>query len=520
MKAYHLTESEMPQSVAIIFGRFNPPHKGHKHAWETAAQNGQEWYVGTNRSTIGPDDPLPFDVKIEAMKTIMPEVADHLVAEQSWWTLATYVFKKFGGIPGRTLPFELIVITDEPYVVPGLLKSNGVPGPHGEYSFQNIRIPFDSIEQAKKHLRISSATALRNAVANGDREGFAEAAGVPADTEVAGHPFFDLVAHYLMPHRAAHAAKEKAKAEKAAAKAEKEKLKAEKQAMKAKGPAQELAEIAGAFPSPSTRKYWADQAAASNRAMAAQEAERQRQANAAAAAKLAVNTSDVERLSNTSYHGASAPQPSNASWDGDSSFLDLDGTQYAMASRMPISGDVPPDMKLIVTKEGRQVYIWTRNGLTKNKGHYFYPAANPKTVREGRISEALIALEEGITSGAGYKAKGGTMKIDKEFKASMQNATTIPGLNQAHGSAYTGYRFGLALAGAPTYPTKMEADTWIAGDPLLSTYTEEEFEMVAAAAKQVGAGTIENWSGKRSQEMADTQKTSPVAKPKKNKYGV
>ena len=50
--------------------------------------------------------------------------------------------------------------------------------------------------------------------------------------------------------------------------------------------------------------------------------------------------------------------------------------------------------------------------------------------------------------------------------------------------------------------------------------TEEEFDIIKAAAKQVGAGTIQNWSGKRSKEVADTNKVSPVAKPKRNKYGV
>lgn len=124
------------------------------------------------------------------------------------------------------------------------------------------------------------------------------------------------------------------------------------------------------------------------------------------------------------------------------------------------------------------------------------------------------------TSGAGFKTKGGMQPLPKEYKASQKNLSTMPGLNMAHGSAYTGYRFALALAGAPNYPTKMDADSWLGGDPLLSTYTEEEFEMVKAAALQVGAGTIENWSGDRSKEMADTQKVSPVAKIKKNKYGV
>ncbi len=104
----------------------------------------------------------------------------------------------------------------------------------------------------------------------------------------------------------------------------------------------------------------------------------------------------------------------------------------------------------------------------------------------------------------------------------MKNALTIPDLNMStgKGGAYMNYRMGIAMAGAPTYPTEMEADNWIGGDPLLSTYTDEEFEIIKAAAKQVGAGTIQNWSGNRSKETADTNKTSPVAKTKKNKYGV
>ena len=116
--------------------------------------------------------------------------------------------------------------------------------------------------------------------------------------------------------------------------------------------------------------------------------------------------------------------------------------------------------------------------------------------------------------------KGGMKKIDPTQKAAMKNASTLPALNMATGSQYMNYRMGIALAGAPTYPTKIEADNWIGGDPLISSYTEEEFEMVKAAAKQVGAGTIQNWSGNRSKEVADVNKTSTVAKPKKNKYGV
>jgi hypothetical protein len=132
----------------------------------------------------------------------------------------------------------------------------------------------------------------------------------------------------------------------------------------------------------------------------------------------------------------------------------------------------------------------------------------------------LRELISETTNASGINAKGKTKPMDKSMKSAAKNMTTLPDQNMSSGSAYLNYRMGLALAGAPTYPTEMAADSWLGGDPLLSTYTEEEFEMVKAAAKQVGGGKIQNWSGKRSQETADVNKTSAVAKPKRNQYGV
>lgn len=171
--------------VAIIFGRFNPPHKGHKAAWEIASQS-PVWYVGTNKSTQGPKDPLPFEVKVEAMKTVWPEVENHIIAETSWLTLASLVYKKHGDV-------KLKVLTDEDWVTKTLVQYNGKEGPHGVYNFSNI-------EQTPTP-RLSSATALRAAVEAGDRDAFTKAAGVDAETSVAGKPFFDLVAEYLLPYQ-------------------------------------------------------------------------------------------------------------------------------------------------------------------------------------------------------------------------------------------------------------------------------------------------------------------------------
>jgi hypothetical protein len=172
------------QEVAIIFGRFNPPHKGHRAAWELANKS-PVWYVGTNESTVGPKDPLPYGIKVEAMTAIWPDVEGHIIAETSWLTLASLVYEKHGDV-------TLLCLNDEDWVTKTIVQYNGKEGGHGFYNFKNIK--------QKPTPRLSSATALRDAVSKGDREAFATAAGVDADTPVAGKPFFDLVAEYLLPY--------------------------------------------------------------------------------------------------------------------------------------------------------------------------------------------------------------------------------------------------------------------------------------------------------------------------------
>lgn len=183
-----LFEAKKPQ-VGIIFGRFNPPHKGHRAAWQKASEMSDIWYVGTNKSTQGPKDPLPYDVKIAAMTAIWPDVAKHITPDISWLTLAANVYKKHGDV-------DLLCFTDEGWVTDTIMKYNGKSGPHGMYKFKVIRqVPTE---------RLSSATALRNAVLNNNKEEFEEAAGVSADTPITVKgkkvPFFNLVATYLLPY--------------------------------------------------------------------------------------------------------------------------------------------------------------------------------------------------------------------------------------------------------------------------------------------------------------------------------
>ena len=92
----------------------------------------------------------------------------------------------------------------------------------------------------------------------------------------------------------------------------------------------------------------------------------------------------------------------------------------------------------------------------------------------------------------------------------IKGALSMPDLsiNKSNGSPYIAWRFGIAMAGAPDYPTPPNGP--MAGDPLLSTYTDVELEIINAAAKSVGAGKIKKLSDNRSSEMDNVHKVSPI----------
>ena len=107
-------------------------------------------------------------------------------------------------------------------------------------------------------------------------------------------------------------------------------------------------------------------------------------------------------------------------------------------------------------------------------------------------------------------------KFDASQMDAIKGAISMPdiSINKSNGSPYLQWRFGIAMAGAPDYLTP--AAGAMAGDPLLSTYTDAELEIINVAAKSVGAGKIKRLSDNRSTELSDTQKVSPVAKRPKD----
>lgn len=179
-------------AVGIIFGRFNPPHMGHVGAWKDVAKN-SIWYVSCNPETIGPKDPLPFDVKEKVINTLMPEIRGHFVPTKSWLYLASMVHNKHN-------PDTLIAYTDESWVVETLRRYNGKEGEHGYYEFKDIvhNKTVDATEQGG-----GRASDLRQAVLDNDPKRFYQMAQLPATFKVGGKPYFDIISEYLLPYKEA-----------------------------------------------------------------------------------------------------------------------------------------------------------------------------------------------------------------------------------------------------------------------------------------------------------------------------
>ena len=101
-------------------------------------------------------------------------------------------------------------------------------------------------------------------------------------------------------------------------------------------------------------------------------------------------------------------------------------------------------------------------------------------------------------------------KLPKSHKSAMKGAISMPDISQTKqgGSPYTQWRFGIAMAGAPDFPTPPAGA--FAGDPLLATYTDEDLRIINAAAKSVGAGEVKKLTDNRSTEADHVHKVSPV----------
>jgi hypothetical protein len=101
-------------------------------------------------------------------------------------------------------------------------------------------------------------------------------------------------------------------------------------------------------------------------------------------------------------------------------------------------------------------------------------------------------------------------KLPKSHRSAMKGMVSMPDISMTKqgGSPYTQWRFGIAMAGAPDFPTPPAGA--FAGDPLLATYSDADLKIINAAAKSVGAGEVKKITDNRSTEADYVNTTSPV----------
>lgn len=96
--------------------------------------------------------------------------------------------------------------------------------------------------------------------------------------------------------------------------------------------------------------------------------------------------------------------------------------------------------------------------------------------------------------------------------------------NQFADRVYELNRVMMAVAssdGVNPLSTEIDAESWAGRNNVAAPYTEEEQAMLMQAFGAVGSHYEDlNNGDTRSQELKSTNKASPVAKPKRNKYGV
>lgn len=112
--------------------------------------------------------------------------------------------------------------------------------------------------------------------------------------------------------------------------------------------------------------------------------------------------------------------------------------------------------------------------------------------------------------GSATDIKANANKMPRSAQTAIKGAISMPdiSLNKQGGSPYTQWRFSIAMAGAPDYPT--EPAGAIAGDPLLATYTDADLAIINSAAKMIGAGEVKKLTDNRSREAEGVYKVSPI----------
>jgi hypothetical protein len=112
-------------------------------------------------------------------------------------------------------------------------------------------------------------------------------------------------------------------------------------------------------------------------------------------------------------------------------------------------------------------------------------------------------------------------KLTKRQKESTRGVSIYSDAERAN-SDYVAFKLGQAMASTDGKSVPdIDAKSWFGKKKTIHPYTEVEHEMFVKASKAVGANHKDlNKGDMRSLELKSTNTVSPVAKIKRNQYGV
>jgi hypothetical protein len=107
-------------------------------------------------------------------------------------------------------------------------------------------------------------------------------------------------------------------------------------------------------------------------------------------------------------------------------------------------------------------------------------------------------------------------KLRRSAEAAIPDAHFYPALDNS--SPYASYRYGVALAGSPDYPMDKNGPTQ--SKMVTLAYTDGDAEIINRTNKLMGVKGKALTSKKSHESSTVDANNSPVAKPKRNRYGV
>jgi hypothetical protein len=127
-----------------------------------------------------------------------------------------------------------------------------------------------------------------------------------------------------------------------------------------------------------------------------------------------------------------------------------------------------------------------------------------------KVSEIITESDIGQT---GTSRKSG--KMNDQVKSSIKGMHTYPG-NHTY---YDMYRFGVDMAGSPGDHNDYDPASPVANQMVTLSYSDEDQKIIDKSKKKMGFNSKQLTSN-NSTEPSNTHTSSPVAKIKRNKYGV